>query len=76
MKVLSNMVISYHHCGANSLKDTFKSVAAAFFGVQNDKTRRRDFSQGKLSNFVIAGVISLLVFVAILLTIVVIIIPN
>jgi hypothetical protein len=76
MKVLSNMVMSYHHCGANSLKDTFKSVAAAFFGVQNDKTRRRDFSQGKLSHFVIAGVISLLVFVAILLTIVVIIIPN
>ncbi len=76
MKILSNMVTSYQHCNANSFKDTFKSVAAAFFGVQNDKTRQRDFSQGKLSYFIIAGVISLLVFVVILLTIVGMILPN
>ncbi len=76
MKILSNMVTSYQHCNANSFKNTFKSVAAAFFGVQNDKTRQRDFSQGKLSHFIIAGVISVLVFVVILLTIVGMVLPN
>ena len=46
-----------HH--ASSLIDTFKSVAAAFFGVQSNKTRKRDFSQGRLSHFVVVGIIYL-----------------
>ncbi|MEW6995344.1 DUF2970 domain-containing protein [Colwelliaceae bacterium MEBiC 14330] len=63
-----------HH--ASSLIDTFKSVAAAFFGVQSNKTRKRDFSQGRLSHFVVVGIISVIMFVVILLTIVSIIIPS
>jgi len=58
-----------------SMKDTFKSVAAAFFGVQSDKNREKDFSQGKISHFIIVGVISVIIFIAILLTIVNLVIP-
>jgi hypothetical protein len=53
-----------------SMKDTFKSVAAAFFGVQSNKNREKDFSQGKVSHFIIVGVISVIIFIAILLAIV------
>ena len=52
------------------LKETFKSVAAAFFGVQSNKNRERDFSQGKLSHFIIAGIIGVFVFIATLVLIV------
>jgi hypothetical protein len=58
-----------------SMKDTFKSVAAAFFGVQSDKNREKDFSQGKISHFIIVGVISVIIFIAILLAIVNLVIP-
>lgn len=47
-----------------------KSVAAAFFGVQSDKNRKRDFSEGKPSNFIIAGVIGVIIFICGLLLIV------
>jgi hypothetical protein len=58
------------------LKDTFKSVAAAFFGVQSESTRKRDFSQGKLSHFIAAGIISVMIFVGILIAIVSLVIPS
>ncbi|WP_057830178.1 DUF2970 domain-containing protein [Colwellia sp. TT2012] len=60
----------------SSLKDTFKSVAAAFFGVQSERARKRDFSQGKLSHFIIVGLISVLIFIACLIAIVSLVIPN
>ncbi|ALO33629.1 hypothetical protein CMT41_02030 [Colwellia sp. MT41] len=60
----------------SSLKDTFKSVAAAFFGVQSESARKRDFSQGKLSHFIIVGLISVLIFIACLIAIVSLVIPN
>ena len=43
----------------SSLLTTFKSVAAAFFGVQSESARKRDFSQGKLSHFIVVGIILL-----------------
>jgi hypothetical protein len=58
----------------NSLKDTFKSVAAAFFGVQSNKSRKQDFSQGKLSHFILVGIVCLLLFISLLILIVHIII--
>jgi hypothetical protein len=58
----------------NSLKDTFKSVAAAFFGVQSNKSRKQDFSQGKLSQFILVGIVCLLLFISLLILIVHIII--
>jgi hypothetical protein len=59
-----------------SLKDTFKSVAAAFFGVQNESTRKRDFSEGKLSHFIIVGLISVLIFIGALVAIVSLVMPS
>lgn len=36
---------------------TVASVAASFFGVQSQKNRERDFTQGKASHFIIIGVV-------------------
>jgi hypothetical protein len=60
----------------SSFTDTIKSVAAAFFGVQSNKNRERDFGQGKLSHFIIAGVIGVFIFIAVLITIVTLVLPN
>ena len=44
------------------LLSTIKSVAAAAFGVQSNANRERDFSNGKASHFIIAGVIGTIIF--------------
>jgi hypothetical protein len=59
-----------------SLINTVKSVAAAFFGVQSNKNRERDFSQGKLSHFIVVGIIGVFIFIAILIAIVALVIPT
>jgi hypothetical protein len=51
-----------------NLKDTIKSVAAAFIGVQSNKNREKDFAQGKLSHFIIGGLIAVAVFIGCLIT--------
>ncbi|OUR80603.1 DUF2970 domain-containing protein [Colwellia psychrerythraea] len=58
------------------MKNTFKSVAAAFFGVQNESNRKRDFSEGRLSHFIIAGIITVLIFIACLIAVVSLVMPN
>ena len=55
---------------------TLKSVAAAFFGVQSDKNRNRDFSQGKASHFIIAGIVGVVVFITFLIVVVNLVLPN
>ena len=55
--------------------NTLKSVGAAFFGVQSDKNRARDFSKGKLSHFIIAGVIGVIVFIGALVFTVSLVLP-
>ncbi|MBU2925128.1 DUF2970 domain-containing protein [Colwellia sp. C2M11] len=57
------------------MKNTFKSVAAAFFGVQSNKNRENDFSQGKISHFIIVGIISVAIFITALLIIVNLVMP-
>lgn len=59
-----------------NFKETFKSVGAAFFGVQSDKNRERDFTQGKFSYFIIAGIIAVVLFIAVLVTIVSLVMPS
>ena len=59
-----------------SIKDTFKSVAAAFFGVQSNKNREKDFAQGKLSHFIVVGIISVIMFIAVLVLVVSLVIPT
>lgn len=60
----------------SSIKNTFKSVAAAFFGVQSNKNREQDFTHGKLSHFIIVGIIAVLAFIACLVVIVSLVIPS
>ena len=55
--------------------DTFKSVGAAFFGVQSDKNREQDFAQGKLIHFIIAGIIGVVAFIAVLVFAVSLVMP-
>lgn len=59
----------------NTFKETAKSVGAAFFGVQSEANRQRDFSQGKFSHFIIAGIIGVLLFIAVLIAIVTLVMP-
>jgi hypothetical protein len=61
---------------SSNFKDTLKSVGAAFFGVQSDKNRERDFTQGKFSHFIIAGLIAVVLFIATLVTIVSFVLPS
>lgn len=60
----------------SSLKDTLKSVAAAFFGVQSNQSRKRDFSQGKLSLFIIVGIVYVILFIIVLMITVTIVIDS
>lgn len=50
--------------------DIAKSIGAAFFGVQTEANRRRDFAYGKLRHYVIAGIVATALFVGILIGIV------
>ena len=43
-----------------------QSVCAAFFGVQSDANRRRDFESGKFWHFVVAGLVFVLIFVGLI----------
>jgi hypothetical protein len=61
---------------SQNFKDTFKSVGAAFFGVQSDKNREKDFKQGKFSYFIIAGLIAVILFITALVAIVSLVIPS
>ncbi|MGC3872387.1 DUF2970 domain-containing protein [Halomonas sp. GXIMD04776] len=45
--------------------DVVKSVLAAFFGVQQDQRRRKDFEQGKPGAFILMGIVLALVMVVI-----------
>ncbi|XQW84759.1 DUF2970 domain-containing protein [Thalassotalea piscium] len=55
---------------SNSITNTIKSVFFAFLGVQSNKNRERDFTEGKFSHFVIVGLIGVALFIVTLITIV------
>lgn len=40
-----------------------KSVLSAAIGVQSDENRRKEFEQGSLSTYIIAGIIFTVIFV-------------
>jgi hypothetical protein len=46
------------------------SVLSAFFGVQSNANRQRDFSSGKLSHFIIIGLMLGLAFIFIVIGVV------
>ena len=72
-----SLILNYHSTklafemeNRASLKNTIKSVAAAFIGVQSNKNREKDFSEGKFSHFVIIGLLAVVLFIISLLSIV------
>lgn len=46
-----------------TITQVIKSVLAAAIGVQSDDNRQKDFEQGSLSTYIIAGVIFTVLFV-------------
>ncbi len=48
-----------------SLLQVAQSVLAAFFGVQSNRNRERDFKSGSAKTFIIAGLIGTVVFIAV-----------
>ena len=46
------------------------SVLSAFFGVQSNANRQRDFSNGKLSHFILIGLLLGLTFILIVIAVV------
>jgi len=53
-----------------SLLQVAQSVLAAFFGVQSERNRQRDFEHGSGRAFVIAGLIGTVLFVLCVLLVV------
>lgn len=46
-----------------TITQVFKSVLAAFIGVQSEDNRKKDFEHGSLSTYVVAGLIFTVLFV-------------
>ena len=59
----------------SSFISVIKSVGAAFMGVQSNKNRERDFSQGKLSHFIIVGIVCVAIFIGVLMAVVSLVLP-
>lgn len=47
----------------SSFWQTFKSVLAAFIGVQSNKNRERDFQHGEPVHFIVIGLLLTIVFI-------------
>lgn len=52
------------------------STIAAAFGVQSSKNRERDFTKGKASHFIVAGIIFTVVFALSVFTVVQLVLPD
>jgi len=59
----------------SSFISVVKSVGAAFLGVQSNKNRERDFTQGKLSHFIIVGIAGAAIFIGALIAVVSLVLP-
>jgi uncharacterized membrane protein YidH (DUF202 family) len=58
-----------------SLIDIILSVAASAFGVQSAKNRERDFQQTSVIPYIVVGVVFVLLFIVLLVSIVRYIVP-
>ena len=52
------------------LRTMLQSVFAAALGVQSSKNRERDFTGGKASHFIVAGIVFTFLFIATVATVV------
>ena len=55
---------------------TLKSIAAAFIGVQSNENRKRDLQEGKVLHFIVAGIIAVMLFIAVLWGLVSLVLPS
>lgn len=46
-----------------SFFQVLKSVLSSFIGIQNDRTRERDFSHGRARDFIFIGILLTVLFV-------------
>jgi hypothetical protein len=53
-----------------TITQVFKSVLAAFIGVQSEDNRKKDFEHGSLSTYIIAGIIFTVLFVVAIIVLV------
>lgn len=53
-----------------SIVDVIKSVLSAVLGVQSEKNRQKDFTQGSLPMYLIAGLIFTIIFVSVIVALV------
>jgi uncharacterized MAPEG superfamily protein len=58
------------HQKSPGLRALLQSVLAAALGVQSSKNRERDFTNGKASHFIVAGIVFTFLFIATVATIV------
>ena len=57
-----------------TITQVFKSVLAAFMGVQSEANRKKAFEQGSLSTYIVAGLICTILFVIAIVSLVSIIV--
>lgn len=57
------------HEGVSGLQ-VLQSTLAAALGVQSSKNRKRDFSEGRASQFIVAGILFTAIFVGVMVLIV------
>lgn len=67
------MFINQYHGKPPTLWQVFKSVLAAFFGVQSEANRERDFTRGNPGQFILVGLILTFIFVLVLWAIVIVV---
>jgi hypothetical protein len=53
-----------------TITQVIKSVLAAFIGVQSEANRKKDFENGSLSTYVIAGIIFTVLFIVAIISLV------
>lgn len=55
---------------------TFKGVVAAFLGVQSRQQHEQDFSQGSATQYIVVGIIFVVVFILLVVGVVNIVLSN
>jgi len=60
---------------APTMWQMFKSVMAAFLGVQSEHNRRRDFAGGNMKAYIVIGIIATILLVLGLISVVNLVLP-
>jgi hypothetical protein len=50
--------------------EIFKSVFSAFIGVQSEANRKKDFTEGSLKTYIIAGIVFTVIFIGVIIFVV------